>query len=354
MEGLPDEPTEPWTTHEGELPRFFYPGGEPPEGFNAYPAVCHTERDVTLVTWSHGPRPFSDTSVFMARSEDEGRTWGPPQRIFGREGYNSHCQSIFAHRDETLSCVIGATPEGDERDAIPQTYVIRSSDGGLNWSPPEVFLLVGQPLEAYRERYGRLSLYSPWIRLSDDTVTMCGYECKTLSGGQVESNAQRLDRSLFFRSADDGHTWEEPVYFDESNFDHNECMAAEVASGRLVAFMRTLRAPYMWTSTSEDGGRTWTSLVQSDLSAECPFLLRHSSGVLLLGSRGYGTFLRMSLDGGASWTKGVRVSPASAMMGMTEMRDGRGLIVMHEGYRAPGYIRGQFFRVTPEGPVGVE
>ena len=28
-----------------------------------------------------------------------------------------------------------------------------------------------------------------------------------------------------------------PVYFDEQNTDHNECMVAEVAPGRLVAFM---------------------------------------------------------------------------------------------------------------------
>jgi hypothetical protein len=49
-----------------------------------------------------------------------------------------------------------------------------------------------------------------------------------------------------------------------------------------------------------------------------------------------------------------RISPASAMIGMTETTDGRVLIAMHEGYRVPGYIRGQFFRVTPEGPVPAE
>lgn len=37
------------------------------------------------------------------------------------------------------------------------------------------------------------------------------------------------------------------------------------------------------------------------------------------------------------------------MIGMVEMGDGRVMVAMHEGYRVPGYIRGQFFRVTPEG-----
>jgi hypothetical protein len=350
VEGIPGEVPGPWTTHEGELPRFFYPSGDQPEGFNAYPAVCHTEDGVTLVTWSHGPRPFSNTSVVLTRSEDEGRTWSQPQYLFGQDGYNSNGLSIFAHRDGTLSCLLGTTSEGEGSDAIPETYVIRSSDRGETWSEPEMFLIAGQPLPEYRDRYGRLSLYSPWIRLSDGTVTMCGYECNAVPGGSVESNAQRLDRSLFFRSMDDGYTWEAPVYFDENNFDHNECMAAETEPGRLVAFMRTLRAPCMWTSISEDGGQSWTRLAQSDISAECPYLLRHSSGALVLFSRGLGAFLRLSFDGGVSWTEGFRISPASPMAGMTEMGDGRVLIVMHEGYRAPGYIRGQFFRVTPSGP----
>ena len=129
---------------------------------------------------------------------------------------------------------------------------------------------------------------------------------------------------------------------------------AEVAPGRLVAFMRTLRARYMWKSASEDGGYTWSPLTQSDISAECPCLLAHSSGTLILGSRGAGTFLRLSRDGGRTWGDTWRMSPASAMMGMVEMADGRVLNVMHEGYRVPGHVRGQLFRVTTEGPVAVE
>ncbi len=188
------------------------------------------------------------------------------------------------------------------------------------------------------------------IRISDGTVLMCGYEGDTVPGGTPGSNADRLDRSLLFRSKDDGYTWGEPIYFDKNNFDHNECMVAETEPGRLVAFMRTLRATYMWTSNSEDGGQTWTPLVQSNVSAECPYLLKHSSSVLILASRGYGTFLRVSFDQGRTWSRAYRISAASAMIGMAEMNDGRILVVMHEGYRVPGYIRAQFFRVTPDGP----
>jgi len=189
------------------------------------------------------------------------------------------------------------------------------------------------------------------LRLSDGTVVFSGYEAKTASGGEEGVNAERMDRSLLFRSEDDGMTWEAPILFGEGNFDTNECMVAEVGEGKMVAFMRTLAAPFMWTSRSEDGGKTWAKLAQSNVSGECPYLVRHSSGVLVLASRGAGRFVKLSYDDGETWTKEWRVSPASAMIGMVELGDGRMLIVMHEGYRIPGYIRGQLFRMTEDGPT---
>jgi hypothetical protein len=183
---------------------------------------------------------------------------------------------------------------------------------------------------------------------------MCGYDAEVVPGGDEGCNADRLDRSFLLRSGDDGRTWEAPVYFDPTNFDHNECMVAEASPGKLVAFMRTLAAPCMWTSRSQDGGKTWTPLVQSSISGECPYLLRHSSGALIMASRGSGVFIKLSFDGGESWPGEWRISPASAMVGMTELADGRVFIAMHEGYRVPGYVRGQTFRVTPNGPIAAD
>lgn len=354
VEGVPVALSAPWTKHEGELPRFFYPGGEQPEGFNAFPVVCHTEKGVTLVAWAHGPRreeyAADPTFIILTRSADEGRTWSRPQRLFGREGCACGVGSLFAHRDGSVSCLVSASPVGQE-EATPLTFAMRSSDGGRGWSDPVEFRAGGKRLPDYGHS---VYLYSPMIRLSDGAVVMSGYETRTLPGGSLSSNADRLDRSLLFRSADDGHSWGEPSYFDPDNFDHNECMVAEVEPGKLVAFMRTLRAGNMWTSASVDGGHTWTPLAQSGVSGECPYLFRHSGGALILFNRGCGSFLKLSFDQGKSWTREFRISPASAMIGMAEMADGRILIAMHEGYRVPGYIRAQFFRVTPEGPMATD
>ena len=350
ISGEPAELPAPWTTHDGELPRFFYPGGRQDEGFNAYPVLCVTREGVVFVAWGHTPitsAGLHSQMIVLTHSEDQGRTWTRPRTVFDGDGATCNPTSLFAHRDGSLSCVMHVWPRAQGATAR-STRIIRSSDGGRTWSAGEPLLAGGRPLEPFE------CAYSPMQRLSDGTVVFCGYEAKTTTGRNEEVNAERLDRSLFFRSTDDGVTWGKPVHFDEDNYDNNECMAAEVSPGKLVAFMRTLAAPFMWTSRSEDSGRTWAPLVQSNVSGECPCLVRHSSGALIMSSRGAGTFVRLSFDDGESWTKEWRISPASAMVGMTEVDDGRMLIVMHEGYRVPGYIRGQLFRVTRGGPVPAE
>jgi len=342
----------PWTTHSGELPRFLEPGGEQPLGFNAYPAVCRTRDGAVLVAWMHGAGLSADLAtekvIMLTRSQDEGLTWSPPRPVFDPCGLVGHPASLFAHRDGSLSCVMQLWPR--KEDASERSIlVIRSSDGGETWSAVGPLLAGGRALASFE------CAYSPMQRLSDGTVAFCGYENRTTSGCGEKAHAGRRDRSLFFRSEDDGRTWEAPIAFDEENFDHNECTVAEVGPGRLAAFMRTLGGDFR-TSRSEDSGKTWTTPVAHPnmSSRDHPHLLRHSSGALVMCSRGLGTFMKLSFDDGESWTNAWRISPASAIVGMTELSDGRVLIVIPEGYRTPGRVRGQFFRVTEEGPVPAE
>jgi len=339
--------SEPWMKHEGPLPRFFYPGGKQPKGFNAFPVVA-ARGETVFVAWAHGCHAFQPTATLLTRSDDGGRTWTPPQPIslplIGERGGGTGVSSLFIHDDATLRCGYGGIVTHEERDF----GFFLSADSGATWSGPLAF----QPGGRNFSDYGQLRPYSPIIRLSDGTLVMAWkHESDPIPGGSAERNDQRRSRSVLFRSTDDGRTWSAPIYFDKENFDCNECMVAETAPGKLVAFMRTLRAPHMWTGTSNDGGLTWTKLVESNVSGDCPYLLAHSSGALILFSRGAGAFIKLSFDQGRSWTGQCRISPAAAMAGMAELSDGTILIAMHEGYRVGQYIRGQRFRVTAQGPV---
>lgn len=329
-----------------EVPAFCYPGDPQPEGFNAYPVVCRTPDGGILAAWAHDPNPSSESArrptVILTRSDDGGRTWNPPEPVWQGDCHYVVPSSLFAHLDGTVSLLVSRALDADSPARCLRT---RSVDGGRTWSALEEFDVAGRPLS---ER-PFVHPYSPMQRLGDSTVVMTCYEADSSRG---EANDKRRDRSLFLRSHDDGLSWdEEPVYLDAGNFDHNECMVAEVGDSRLVAFLRTLRAPFMWTSTSQDGGRTWAPLTQTDINAECPCLLHHSCGALVLGSRGLGLFVRRSDDGGRTWSATVRVSTMSAMMGMVELEDGRILLIGHEGYRVPGNIRGHFIRITDDGFV---
>ena len=338
----------PWKASGEEHPRFFHPFPDPGKVYGdnqTYPGVCRTAEGDLLVWMSVNGEPHHFNDFLLVRSRDEGRSWGEPVLVEklpdgGRPGF------FFGHRDGRLSCLY--TYEWDSGVAGPK--VAFSENEGRTWTPAQPLEVSGRSLQAAAGE-GKIGPYSPITRYSDGTLLQFYYHLQTVAGGSVESNAERRDRSLAIRSTDDGRTWTGPYYLDPENFDSNECMGVECGDGSIVAFARTLRAPFMWMSRSGDKGLTWSRQVPSDCTGECPQLLRHSSGVLIMGSRGNGIFMKTSVDEGRRWSRETRVSLCSGMMGMTEMKDGRVLVVFHEAYRTPTRIRGHYMKVRPDGSL---
>ena len=348
IRGRRGRPDAPWSAAGEEHPRYFYPYPDPDKVYGdnqTYPGVCRTAEGDLLVWMSVNGDPHRFNDFLLVRSRDEGRSWGEPVLVEklpdgGRPGF------FFGHRDGRLSCLY--TYGWKSEVAGPK--VAFSEDEGRTWTPALPLEVSGKPLYA-AAREGEIGPYSPITRYSDGTLLQFYYHVQTVAGGSVESNAERRDRSLAIRSTDDGRTWTGPYYLDPENFDSNECMGVECSDGSIVAFARTLRAPFMWMSRSRDKGLTWSRQMPSDCTGECPQLLRHSSGVLIMGSRGAGIFMKTSVDEGRSWSRETRVSLCSGMMGLTEMKDGRVLVVFHEAYRTPTRIRGHYMRVNADGSL---
>ena len=352
VKGAEGEASRPWTTHEGALPCFFYPGkdGKQPHGFNAFPAVAVRDKTV-YVAWVHGAVSLYPTTPLLTRSDDGGRTWTPPRRIERPEligtgkssdGLPSFIYALFVHEDGRLSGGYGVC--GYRRPRKVEAGFLVSTDRGATWSDPVAFRPGGKDID----HWGGWALqpYSPISRLSDGTLVMTWWERAGTAGDPSRC------RSVLFRSTDDGRTWGAPIYFDEQNFDTNEATVAETAPGKLIVFARPRGGRTMWTGTSDDGGVTWTKLVPSDLIGYSPITLAHSSGALVLASRDGGrNSISLSFDQGRSWSKRYRMSPAGGMLNMVELADGTVLIVMCEGYRVGQSIRAQRFRVTARGPV---
>ena len=350
----------PWKELPGPSPDYFLPFDGRLSPYEVYPAVAQDSQGRAYVIANVAEGPSSDFGIGIVTSKDGAKSWTDPRRfndlgkfvaigLIGEAGGAGMGPSLYAHRNGKVSCFMRHKPAEDQPEMIG---VAESDDGGHSWSEVRELVASGQPVSKLAAS-GILGLYSPVQRLKDGTLLLNGYHYDAVPGGNLGSNADRRDRSFLLRSTDDGVTWTGLHYISQDNYDNNECMIAELPDGRLQAFMRTLKAPSMWTSFSSDGGLTWTPLVQSGVSAECPCVLGHSSGTILLGNRGSGIFLNFSRDGGISW-KVMRVSPASGMMGMIELSDGRILVVYHTGYRVPGRIRAQLLRVTQTGiePAG--
>ena len=339
-----------WQIVAEERSAYFYPWPDPDKAFGdnqTYPGIFRTVTGSLGMWLGVNGNPHFPDDILLIWSHDDGRTWEKPTLFRKREdigvpGY------FFGHQDGRVSCLYASTYDWDPD--TPGPLVAYSSDAGRTWGEPEPLVVSGKTLGAHAAE-GTIGPYSPIVRHSDGTLLQYYYHVQTVSGELEGTNAERRDRSLVIRSTDDGLTWTGPHYLDPENFDSNETMGAELTDGRIVAFSRTLRASHMWMSVSEDKGLTWSKQTPSKCTGECPYLLRHSSGVLVMGNRGSGIYMKTSTDDGRTWSRETRISLCSGMMGMVETGDGRLLVVFHEAYRTPTRIRGQYMHVDPDGTL---
>jgi hypothetical protein len=126
----------------------------------------------------------------LARSDDDGRTWSPPQQIGG----NSY--SVYAHSMSQAGPRLLVTLEDQKPGRSNRIYATTSKDGGATWSP--VIEVDGLPATSRTGAVGPSSTLAPsgeaWVAWHDD----------------------RNGRSDVFaaRSPDGGLTWGDPIRVD--------------------------------------------------------------------------------------------------------------------------------------------
>ncbi len=179
------------------------------------------------------------------------------------------------------------------------SWVMLSEDCGASWGAPR-----------------RVPVSAPHgpIRLRDGALLYLGKRYGTweeMGSGQITAA----------RSEDGGVTWQVlgdvPVHPGTDHANYHEPHAVELPSGRLIGMIRI--QPHsgkaltvagipdfsMMQTSSDDGGRTWTTAQPLGFHGSPPHLLRHSSGTLVL-TYGYrlapfGQRVALSHDDGATW-----------------------------------------------------
>jgi sialidase-1 len=296
-----------------------------PFGYFGWPTVARLA-DGTLVVASSGLRsahvcPWGKTVLNV--STDDGVTWSAP-RVIQNSPIDDRDAGIADLGDgrvlvswftsDTRRYAAADWLPAAERSAWAEVFatwtdemvaqhlgswVMLSDDRGATWGAP-----MRAPVSAP---------HGP-IRLRDGALLYLGKRYGTweeMASGQITAA----------RSDDGGATWEMlgnvPVHPGTDPANTHEPHVVELPSGRLIGMIRiqphsgrALTVPgipdfSMMQSTSDDGGRTWSTAQPLGFHGSPPHLLRHGSGTLLLtyGYRlaPYGQRAALSRDDGDTW-----------------------------------------------------
>lgn len=200
--------------------------------------------------------------------------------------------------------VDGKWTPSKERGGYTAMWVARSTDNGETWGEAE--LLKGQGNEdwSYSGREGPqdhhryASAFNKMLTLPDGTILM-GYAITTTERPR-QSNA-----SFLIRSMDNGHTWSNCISLGEG---FGEPALCYLGGTNLMVMLRGTEQNHtgLWQIDSSDGGQTWTDPVRITGESEHPGdVIRLQDGRLLLtyGRRvpPYGIHGMLSSDDGKSW-----------------------------------------------------
>ena len=241
-------------------------------------------------------------------SEDGGQTWRFRGRPAAHEpGTNRmNCAAGIAANGDVVVLCSGWADRNKRGDPINphrqplRPWVCRSSDQGHTWAVSTEF--PAPPTDGI----GAGNEFIPFgnIRAADD-----GSLCVTAYLRRDQSRACHL-----LRSTDDGRTWGNAVSLHPGG---NETDVLHLGGGRWLAAAREFgerRDVHLELFTSDDDARTWTRKQPLTLPLQVTgHLTQLDDGRVLLshGNRcwnNYGVDVRLSDDGGASWSPPFRIA----------------------------------------------
>jgi hypothetical protein len=287
-----------------------YPGYE---GFVGWSGVACTKSGALLVTFSSGywhsspptgptPLPSSFAELFkklsgadlssinaprggraeIIRSQDGGLTWSTPQVMIDTP-LDDRSPTPATLSDGT---VVASLFVSDERGST-RTGIVRSFDEGRTWEQTPRYLTTP---------FTWTATDGPPLEMPDKSLLLAVY------GGAGKGNTDTMKSQFgLFRSADRGDTWK-CIGSLKAPYDLDEPSIALLRDGRLIMIAR----PEGAVSWSSDGGHTWTEPVRLPFRMYDPWLLTLKDGTLLCVHGSYqkdkhGLRAILSPDGGRTW-----------------------------------------------------
>lgn len=328
--------------------------------YHGWPSVCKDERGVLFAAAS-GMRithvdPCGKNCLYL--SFNDGKTWTPPVIVndsylddrdtgvfaWGKgkmivswfsDRIKDNCEAMMKYdwlSDPHKKLCKGFADSWNylsEEELIGRSYVKMSDDYGVTWSDPVVVPVT--------------SPHGP-VALKDGTLVYMG---KYMNPEYLAENPISV-----YSSHDGGFTWEHtgdvPVGDDVTYYHMHEPHMIELPNGRLLGAIRihareTQPDFTVYTTYSDDKGKTWSKPVCIGVDGAPPHLMIHSSGAIICSysrrrsENDRGERACVSYDNGETWTedydlRSEMVSGDHGYPASVELSDGSILTVYYMSY----------------------
>ncbi|MFE5320517.1 exo-alpha-sialidase [Paenibacillus sp. NPDC056579] len=189
--------------------------------------------DLLCVWFSGSGEGNPDTNIVVSRLPEGSKQWSTPVDLSADSEHSEQNPVLFQAPDKKVWLLHTSNEPHDQKSA--KVILRQSEDRGHTWSEP-VVLFDGPGL----------FLRQPIVVLSNGDWLLPAYYCKT--GGHY---------SVVLISSDEGRSWQE---FEVSGSLHRVQMSVvERKDGSLFAVFRSRHADRIYTSISEDHGRSWSA-----------------------------------------------------------------------------------------------
>lgn len=238
---------------------------------------------------------ISHGGVVGTWSSDGGRTWEEVLPLVAEPGWDWFgAQRLLRLSDGSLLMLAGKARWNTD---LFLTYSIRSRDGGRTWEEAGREIKM---FDAFSEPYGQGVI-------------------EGLAGGRLMMGFQGTDTKdesakvgVAF-STDDGTSWSDrSVIASEPGIDFREADTLRLNDGRILAVIRTDRAPYdTYQSYSDDEGRSWTPIQKTGFHGHCVrlFQLRNAIACFFrdMDPARPGISYSLTCDDAITWSFGGRL-----------------------------------------------
>lgn len=265
-----------------------------------------------------------DINIVMRRSSDDGQTWSEIESIVDfPKGESASDPSMILDRETGEIFLFYNYMNHLVAKDVYYLHMISSTDNGRSWSSPiDITEQITKP---------------EWK--NDFKFITSGRGTQT-SSGELIHTLVNLERGLhLFKSADHGKSWQ---LIDTPIQPADESKVIQLSDGSLMINSRVSKLGARYVHTSDDGGASWTSRVDSQLvDPACnASLIRYDDDTLLFLNANSATArenltIRYSRDEGKTWSEGRSIySGKAAYSTMTVLSDGRiGILFEKDGYK---------------------